>query len=218
MKVALKKVSELQRELDFEVSKDRVSAKLDEVHKELGKVSDQNAREELLRKLVPEVYQEGIKKENLFPIDMPEISDVIFKDGVVTFKARFEVKPDVTIRDYKGIKVKRKSNKVTDEDIDKTLEFFKRGKGKDFKIDEDFARGLGYPTLEEFKKSLVRQLEFDKDRRNRMDLENQLIEDLFDVIPDFSSVMLWSPTSTRGDRTNEEAFFGRTDHRVSAGG
>ena len=39
-----------------------------------------------------------------------------------------------------------------------------------------------------------------------------------DVIPDFSSVMLWSPTSTRGDRTNEEALFGRADHRVSAGG
>jgi N-methylhydantoinase A len=40
----------------------------------------------------------------------------------------------------------------------------------------------------------------------------------FDVIPDFSSVMLWSPISTRGDRTNEEALFGRADHRVSAGG
>ena len=37
-----------------------------------------------------------------------------------------------------------------------------------------------------------------------------------DVTPDFSSVMLWSPTSTRGDRTNEEAFFERADHRVSA--
>ena len=38
-----------------------------------------------------------------------------------------------------------------------------------------------------------------------------------DVIPDFSSDMLWSPISTKGDRAYEEAFFGRADHRVSAG-
>jgi hypothetical protein len=38
-----------------------------------------------------------------------------------------------------------------------------------------------------------------------------------DVIPDFSSVMIWSPIPTRGDRANEEAIVGRADHRVSAG-
>ncbi len=38
-----------------------------------------------------------------------------------------------------------------------------------------------------------------------------------DVIPEFSSVMLWSPISTRGDRAHEEALFGRADHRISAG-
>ena len=43
-------------------------------------------------------------------------------------------------------------------------------------------------------------------------------KDASDVTPDFSSVMLWSPISTRGDRTSEEALFGRADHRVSAGG
>ena len=38
-----------------------------------------------------------------------------------------------------------------------------------------------------------------------------------DVPPDFSSDMLWSPISTRGDRAHEEAVYGRADHRIFAG-
>jgi len=38
---------------------------------------------------------------------------------------------------------------------------------------------MGFPSLEEFKTALKRQLEFDKDRNNRMDVENQIVEELF---------------------------------------
>ncbi len=37
---------------------------------------------------------------------------------------------------------------------------------------------MGFPSLEEFKTALKRQLEFDKDRNNRMDVENQIVEEL----------------------------------------
>lgn len=199
MKVEVKKVNEIKRELKFEVSKDRISKGLDEVYKELGKVAKVKgfrpgkvprkvlevhhgklAQEELLRKVVPDAYQEAIEKENLFPIDVPEIHDVNLKDGVLTFKAQLEIKPEVKIKEYKGIKVKRKSSKVTEEEINKTLDFFKQGQGEgnDVVIDDKFAHGLGYPSLEEFKKSLSRQLEIDKDRHNRVDVENQIIEAL----------------------------------------
>jgi len=111
---------------------------------------------------------------------MPEIADVDMKDGVITFTAKLDIKPDVMIDQYKGIKVKRKSSEVTKEEIDKTLEYFKKGQGqeKETEINDAFAHGLGYPNLEEFKKSLSRQLESDKDRHNRADVENQIIENL----------------------------------------
>ena len=38
-----------------------------------------------------------------------------------------------------------------------------------------------------------------------------------DVIPEISSVMIWSPILVEGDRTHEEALFGRADHSFSAG-
>ena len=202
MKVAVKKIDPVKRELKFEVPKELVSQKFDDVYKELGKIikvkgfrpgkvprhilesqHSDKAKEEVLRKLVPEVYHEGIIQENLIPLDMPEIADVDFKDGKITFTARLDIKPEVTIDSYKGIKIKRKSSEVTPEEVVKTLEYFKKGKGQDGKeeveVNDTFAHGLGYSSLEEFKKTLTRQLELDKDRQNRGDVENQIIESLF---------------------------------------
>lgn len=199
MKVEVKKVDAVSRELRFEIPKERVIQKLDEVYKELGKVAKvrgfrpgkipryvleshyaQAAQEEAVKKLIPEAYQEGIELEKLNPIDLPEIFDVTFKEGMVTFKAKLDIKPEVTIDDYKGIKVNRKNSTVTEEELNKTLELFKKGQGEDkeINIDDTFARGLGFPSLEEFKKSLTRQMEMDKDRHNRMDVENQVNEHL----------------------------------------
>ncbi|HBG60347.1 MAG: hypothetical protein A2Y03_02095 [Omnitrophica WOR_2 bacterium GWF2_38_59] len=201
MKVEVKKIDSIKRELRFEVSKERVSKALEGVYLEIGKIAKvkgfrkgkiprhllesqygPTAKEEVVKKLIPEVYQEGVDKEQLHPIDMPDIEDVSFKDGKVAFKATIELKPEVSIKDndYVGIKVKRKSNKVSDEELNKTLDYFKQGQGKDkeLTIDDAFAKGLGYPSLEEFKKSLSRQMEADKDRSNKLDVENQIVDAL----------------------------------------
>ncbi len=198
MLIEVKKIDPVRRELSFEIGKDRVSQRLQEIYSEITKVAKikgfrpgkaprhlveaqhgQYAREEVLKSLIPEVYREAIQKENLNPIDMPEIQDVSFKDGIIKFKAHLDIKPEVKVGHYKGIKVERKSSQVTDEEINKTLDYFKKGKGdKEVTLDDAFARGLGYPSLEEFKNSLKRQMETDKDRHNRFDVENQIVDTL----------------------------------------
>lgn len=199
MKVVVKKVDEIKHEMRFEIPADRVSAKLEEVYKEIGKSAKikgfrpgkvprhilekhhaQTAHEEMMRAVISDSYQEGLKQEDLKPIDYPEVEDVKFADGVVSFTAKLEVRPQViiTAKDYKGIKVQRKSSEVTDEEIDKTLEYFKQGQGEGVTLDDAFARGMGYPSLDEFKKTLSRQIEMDKDRQNKSDVENQIVEAL----------------------------------------
>lgn len=199
MKLAVKKLDAVRWELKFEIPRDRVSKKFDKIYEELGKVvkvkgfrqgkiprhileSQHNklAREEVMKELIPEVYQEGLEKEKIKPIDLPEILDVNINEGKVTFTAKLDVKPEVRVSDYKKIRVTRKSSTVTPEEVNKTLEFFKKnqGEGKEITIDDAFAHGLGFPSLEEFTKSLSRQLEIDKDRHNRMDVENQVAEHL----------------------------------------
>jgi FKBP-type peptidyl-prolyl cis-trans isomerase (trigger factor) len=198
MKVEVKKVDILKRELKFEVPRERVSKAMDEVYNEIskhakvkgfrpGKVPRQIlanshgklAQEETIKKLIPEVYHQGIGEEKLDPIDLPEISNVNFQDGVLTFTATLDLRPEVKIDHYKGIKVKPQNNKVTEEEINKTLEFFKKGQGdKEVTIDDAFAKGMGFPSLQEFKEMLSRQLQMDKDRKNRMEIENQIVEEL----------------------------------------
>lgn len=198
MKVDVKKVDALKRELRFEVPKDRVSKTMEEIYGEVAKVAKvkgfrqgkvprnilvsthgKAVQEETIKKLIPEVYHEGLTKENIDPIDLPEIGDVNLKDGMLTFTATLDIRPEVKVKNYKGIKVQRKSSKVTEEDINKTLEVFKKGQGtegKEVSIDDAFARGLGFPNLEEFKGALTRQLEMDKDRQSRADVEQQIVD------------------------------------------
>ena len=199
MKLKVKKVDAVRMELNFEISKERVSKKLEEVYKDFGKSAKVKgfrqgkvprnvleaqygalAKEEVLKSIIPEVYQEGLTQENIIPLDFPEIADVDYKDGVIKFAAKLEIKPEVTIKDYKNIKVKRKSSEVTEEEVNKTLDYFKQGAGKDKEIviDDEFAKGLGYPGLDDFKKSLTQQIGLDKDRQNRADVENQILDSL----------------------------------------
>ncbi len=199
MKLAVKKLDAVRLELKFEIPRERVSKKFDKIYEELGKVvkvkgfrqgkvprhilesqHSKLAREEVVKELIPEVYQEGLEREKIKPIDLPEILDVNLREGAMTFTAKLDVKPEVKISEYKKIKVTRKNSVVTPDEINKTLEFFKKGQGegKEVTIDDAFAHGLGFPSLEEFTKSLTRQMEIDKDRHNRMDIENQIAEHL----------------------------------------
>jgi len=199
MKVTVKKIDALRRELQFEVPKDRVLKKQDEVLAEIAKHAKipgfrpgkapkklvesshgKFAQEELLKNLIPDVYREGIEQEKLDPIDYPGIDNVVFKDGIVSFRATFDVRPEVEITDYKGISVTKKSSDVAEDEIAKTLDYFKKGRGlaDDAVLDDAFAKGMGFPTLDDLKKSVKRNMEFDKDRQNRAEVENQIIDEL----------------------------------------
>ncbi len=199
MNMDIKKIDATRREMKFEVPPEQVKKKLDDVYKDIAKEArikgfrpgkaprhvleqkyNQVAQEEMVKQIIPEAYQKALTQEDLSPIDLPDIDDVAYKDGTVRFTARFDVRPDVKIKNYKGIKVKRKKAGVPDEELDKTLDYIKKGQGKskEIAIDDNFAKGLGYPSLEEFKNSLRKQLEIDKDRQAKMDVENQIVEHL----------------------------------------
>lgn len=201
MKVEVKKIDALSRELTFKVPRDRVDQKFDEVYKTIGrnasikgfrkgkaprkmleKVHGDLAREEMLKGLIPEIYQQGVVEQELDPIDLPEISGVDLKEDGLSFKATLDIKPTVTIKEYKGLKLKKVSTNVTDKDVEKTLEVFKQtpGKDKDQKVEMDdaFAQKMGFKTLDEFKEALKKQLAFDKQRQASVEEEEQIVEKL----------------------------------------
>lgn len=73
--------------------------------------------------VLPDAYTKAIDETGIEPIDQPSI-DVgeINKNEPVVFTATVQVKPEVTLGEYKGIEVEAKDIEVTEEDVDKALE------------------------------------------------------------------------------------------------
>ncbi len=126
MKVATKRLKDNKVSLDVEVSKEAVKKKFDEIYDKIGKeikipgfrpgkaprhILEQHhsklASEEVIKDLVSESYQESIKSENIDVIDLPQITDVKLNNDTLSYKAEVEVKPEIKITQYKGLKLKK---------------------------------------------------------------------------------------------------------------
>ncbi len=66
-------------------------------------------------------YEEAVKEAGLEPVTRPEVELKDVDGEKYTFIAKVTVKPEVTLGEYKGLKVERDSDKVTDEDVEKEL-------------------------------------------------------------------------------------------------
>ena len=88
-----------------------------------ARLGKDTARQEALREALPEYYAEAVKTTELDPIAPPEIditSDTA--EGPVAFDAVVEVRPQVAIPGYGGLKVTVPSPEVSDEDVDRQID------------------------------------------------------------------------------------------------
>jgi trigger factor len=73
--------------------------------------------------LLPEAYGNAIDETGIDPIDRPDIDiEQMEKGKELIFKATVQVKPEVTLGEYKGLEVEEIDTNVTDEDVAKELE------------------------------------------------------------------------------------------------
>jgi len=78
-------------------------------------------RDEILKRLVPELYHKALQESRLKAIGLPEISEVRLEDHAFSFKTKFEVEPEVVVRKYKGLKAVRKPVGVTPDEVQHNL-------------------------------------------------------------------------------------------------
>jgi len=193
MKVELKKTDKLQRTLDIEIPQEQVKSKFNEVYEDikkevkipgfrpgtaprhlLEKHHSKLAQEEVLKRLLPETYQKAIEQENLDVMSLPEISEVNITATSLKYKATVEIRPEIKIKSYKKIKIKRKDEEVKEEDINKFLDQIKKARKID-SIDDKIAKGFGYADLNQFKEAVKRQLIVQKESDNKMQMEEQAV-------------------------------------------
>ncbi len=95
------------------------------VEKQLGSETlDARAVEDVL----PAAYERALAEHQLEPMDRPQF-DVDAPYGAqhgVRARARVSVRPEVTLREYKGIPVRRPPVGVTEEDVERSLEALRR--------------------------------------------------------------------------------------------
>ncbi len=83
----------------------------------------EDMKSEVYKKLVPEAYEQAIKKRSLKPVGQPDLDNLTGEEGeAVKFEAVFEVKPEIEIPEYKGLKLVVPETEVTDADVDKRLD------------------------------------------------------------------------------------------------
>jgi len=128
----------------------------------------EDIRSEVIEQLLPKYYQQAVEKENLKPVSQPYVTDLKFEEGKpVTFKAEFEVLPEITPKDYKTIPVERQDTGVNDDEVEDALKHLQEQHASFEPIDDrelkdgDFAqvsfvgKALGAKSFLDKKKALA---------------------------------------------------------------
>ncbi|MCY4545036.1 MAG: trigger factor [Gemmatimonadetes bacterium] len=80
-------------------------------------------RAEVLEKKIPEYLNDAHEMADIKPISQPVIEEIEFDEGQdLKLRASVEVKPAIELKQYKDLRVNRRTVNVTDEDIDQRLE------------------------------------------------------------------------------------------------
>ncbi|MEI8345194.1 MAG: trigger factor family protein, partial [Candidatus Omnitrophota bacterium] len=78
--------------------------------------------EETLKNAIPTFYHQILEKEHIDAVSMPEIANIRYDRGKrLTFTAEVDKAPDVKLKLYKGIKVNRPAEEVTEAELDKAM-------------------------------------------------------------------------------------------------
>ncbi len=196
MKTEIKKLDSTKTEINIEVGGDIVKAKFEDVFKRIAKDAkvpgfrvghvprdilekhySSYANELVLKELVPDIYNQAIEKEGLEAIELPNIFDVKLDRSTLSFKAQVEVHPEITVKNYKGLKASYKKIEVSPDELKRHIDSLKELR-KVESIDNNLAKGLGYPDLLELEKAMEKQIYIQKENLQRQRIENEIIESI----------------------------------------
>jgi trigger factor len=82
-----------------------------------------DVRREVAEHLIPDLYRQAVTEAKLDPVNEPDLSDVRLEEGnPLSFKAVVEIRPTITLGEYKDLTVEHATPPVTEENVDATLE------------------------------------------------------------------------------------------------
>ena len=144
MKFDVEELEGLKRKINITIPEEVVTKRVNEAYKVLnrqvkipgfrpGKIPQKVLEKQvpmqslgdMFQELMQEYYEEALHKSGLKPTGQPEIDHAgmqnVKRDEPLKFAVILDVKPELKVKDYKGLKFKKKEAVVKDEEIEETL-------------------------------------------------------------------------------------------------
>jgi trigger factor len=143
MNVNIENTSSLRRKLTIELEPAEINRELDRAYNELRRTvqikgfrpgraprkllerlfGDQ-VRGDVVQRLINEYTDKALKENNFSPVAVPEIvtEETDLAKPSMRFSATFDIKPEIVVRDYQGLKVQKPEVQVSEQDIDTALD------------------------------------------------------------------------------------------------
>lgn len=141
MQVQVSKLSPVLVEFDVQIAADRVSSELDKAYNSVAKSAkvrgfrpgrapkkvlthifgDRIARD-VAQRLVDETFPQAVSEQKLQPVSSPAFEpQQLSEKQPFSYKARFEIIPEIENVEYDGLEAKRPKLEVTDQQVDEEL-------------------------------------------------------------------------------------------------
>lgn len=141
MKANVEEISSIKKKVSIEISEDQVNKEVESSYKDLGKKAKikgfrpgkvprdileryfkDYVKAEVIQKLIEETYPQALSETDLHPVSPPVIDPGGFEDGKpFQYSAMIEVKPDIQLEEYTGLKIEGKKEEVKDEEVEERL-------------------------------------------------------------------------------------------------
>jgi len=140
MKVSVKDISSCEKQLTILVSEEVIAKEFNLFYTEAAKSAKipgfrpgkaprhilelhfkETAREEVLKRLIPDSLRNAFHEKGLAPISSPSVEKIDFQPTRLQYEAHIEVRPAIKISKYKGLTVKQKPVVVEEQEISDAL-------------------------------------------------------------------------------------------------
>lgn len=141
MKASVEEISSIKKKISVEIPEDQIVKEVDSFYKDLGKKAKikgfrpgkvprnileryfkDYVKAEVVQKLIQETYPQALSEADLQPVSPPTIDPGEFENGKpFQYSVVIEVKPDIKLEGYTGLKIEGKKEEVKDEEIGERL-------------------------------------------------------------------------------------------------
>ncbi len=146
MQVSINNVSSVQQEADIQLSQDEIQPMFERAYEKyrpkveikgfrkgrvpmpmIKQLYGEAIEQDALDDIASDFYRKAMEEKNIHPVGQPAIVDIDFKRGEhFHFKIKYEVKPDITLGSYRGIKVEKPIHIVTEAEVESEIQKIRR--------------------------------------------------------------------------------------------